>query len=114
MIAQALLIILMGIYFVRTSWFLFSGQFSPLTPVAAIVLIACLFAFHRPPTTLSPWFWALIAMCVLGAIANASLLFVGSPIYANPTNRMFSIISLGCFVTLGSYWAFAASRFGQT
>jgi hypothetical protein len=113
MIAQALLIILMGIYFVRTSWFLFSGKFSPLTPVAAIVLITCLFAFHRPPTTLSLWFWALIAMCVAGAIANASLLFVSSPIYANPINRAFSMISLGCFVMLGGYWALAAMRIGQ-
>jgi hypothetical protein len=113
MIAQALLVILIGIYFIRTSWFLFIGQFSPLTPVAAIVLVTCLFAFHRPPTTLSQWYWALIAMCVAGAIANASLLFVSSPIYSNPTNTAFSMISLGCFVLLGGYWGIAAMRFGQ-
>jgi hypothetical protein len=113
MIAQALLVVLIGIYFIRTSWFLFIGQFSPLTPVAAIVLFMCLFAFHRPPTTLSLWLWALLAMCVLGAIANASLLFVSSPIYANPTNMAFSMISLGCFILLGGHWALAGMRFGQ-
>jgi hypothetical protein len=113
MIQQALLVILIGIYFIRTSWFLFSDMLSPLTPVAGIVLVACLFAFHRPPTTLSLWFWALMAICVAGAIANASLLFSASPIYANPTNTAFSMISLGCFVLLGGNWAITAMRFGH-
>jgi hypothetical protein len=113
MIAQALLVILIGIYFIRTSWFLFSDMLSPLTPVAAVVLITCLFAFHRPPTSLSLWFWGLMAICVLGAITNATLLFSASPMYSNPTNTAFSAISLGCFVLLGGNWAITAMRFGH-
>jgi hypothetical protein len=100
MITQALLVVLIGIYSIRSSWFLFSGQFSPLTPVAAAVLVLCLFAFHRPPTSVSLWFWAVMAVCLAGAIANATLLFSTSPIYSNPTNTAFSAISLGCFILL--------------
>jgi hypothetical protein len=101
MIAQALLVLLIGIYFIRTTWFLFSGVFSPLTPVAAIVLTICLFAFHKLPAATGAWFYAVIAMCVIGAIANGLLLFSASPTYSNPTNHAFSMISMVSFILLG-------------
>lgn len=100
-IPKILLVILIGIYAIRTSWFLFSGIFSPLTPVAAIVFVICLFAFHQSPETTGTWFYILIATCVLGAIANASLLFVTAPVYSNATNMTFSAVSLACFIALG-------------
>jgi hypothetical protein len=101
-LSKALLVILIGIYAIRSTWFIFSGSFSPLTPVAAAVLILCIISFHRLPLEIGTWFYVLISICVLGAIANASLLFSTSPIYANPTNMTFSAISLGCFVLLGA------------
>jgi hypothetical protein len=102
MIAQALLVLLIGFYFIRTTWFLFSGgMFSPLTPVAAIVRTIRLFAFHKLPTAAGGWFYALIAVCVLGAIANGSLLFSTAPTYLNPTNHAFSMISMVSFILLG-------------
>ena len=63
-----------------------------MTPVAAIVLtIEALFAFHKPPTGMGAWFYVVIAMCVVGAIANFSLLYSTSPAYQNPTNQAFSL-----------------------
>jgi hypothetical protein len=100
-IPKILLVILIGIYAIRTSWFLFSGVFSPLTPVAAIVFVICLFAFHRPPETTGTWFYSLVAIYVIGAIANASLLFSTAPVYSNTTNMTFSAVSLTCFIILG-------------
>jgi hypothetical protein len=100
-ISKALLVILIGIYTIRSSWFIFSGNFSPLTPVAAIVLVLCMMTFHRLPLAFGGWFYLVIAMCVMGAIANASLLFATSPTYTNPTNFVFSATSLGCFILLG-------------
>jgi hypothetical protein len=99
MFIQILLVILIGVYFIRTTWFLF-GVFSPLTPVAGIVLTMCLFAFHKPPTATGAWFYVVIAMCVVGAVANFSLLHSTSPAYQNPTNQAFSWTSMICFVLL--------------
>ena len=99
MFAKTLLVILIGVYFIRTTWF-FWGVFSPLTPVAGIVLIICLFAFHKPPTATGAWFYAVIAMCVIGAIANFSLLHSTSPTYQNPINQAFSWASMISFVLL--------------
>jgi hypothetical protein len=100
-ISQAILVVLIGIYFIRTTWFIFSGVFSPLTPVAAAVLVVCLISFHRLPTTPGFWFYLLLATCLAGAIANASLLFATSPIYSNPTNQAFSWVSMISFIVLG-------------
>ncbi|MGL5838963.1 MAG: hypothetical protein ACRCY3_10730 [Sphingorhabdus sp.] len=99
MLAQILLVILIGVYFIRTTWFLF-GVFSPLTPVAGIVLTICLLAFHKPPTATGAWFYTVIAMCVIGAIANFTLLYSTSPTYQNPTNQAFSWTSMISFVLL--------------
>ncbi len=101
-LSKALLVVLIGIYAIRSSWFIFSGNVSPLTPVAAAVLVLRIISFHRLPLEVGTWFYVVIGMCVAGAFANASLLFVSSPIYANPTNIAFSAISLGCFVLLGA------------
>jgi hypothetical protein len=48
-IPKILLVILIGIYAIRTGWFLFSGIFSPLTPVAAIVFVICRLHFTARP-----------------------------------------------------------------
>jgi hypothetical protein len=107
---KILLVILIGIYTIRTSWFLFSGIFSPLTPVAAAVLVICLFAFHRPPETPGIWFYALIVTCVAGAIANGMLLFSTAPAYSNATNMIFSAVSLTCFILLAAMQIMAIGR----
>jgi hypothetical protein len=99
MFAKILLVILIGVYFIRTTWF-FWGVFSPLTPVAGIVLTICLFAFHKPPTETGAWFYGVIAMCVVGAIANFSLLYSTAPAYQNPTNQAFSWTSMISFLLL--------------
>jgi hypothetical protein len=36
MLSKALLVVLIGIYAIRSTWFIFSGSISPLTPVAAV------------------------------------------------------------------------------
>jgi hypothetical protein len=101
-LSKGLLVVLIGIYAIRSSWFVFSGSFSPLTPVAAAVMVLCIISFHRLPLELGMWFYVLMFVCVAGAIANASLLFATSPNYANPTNMAFSAISLGCFLLLAA------------
>jgi hypothetical protein len=97
-LSKAVLVLLIGIYAIRSSWFLF-GVVSPLTPVAMAVLALCITLFHRPPTEIGWWFGAVIAACIVGAIANA-----------DPTNRLFSMISLGAFVAYGllQSWAILA------
>jgi hypothetical protein len=103
MFPKALLVVLIGIYFIRSTWFLFTGVFNPLTPVAAIVLTVCLFAFHKWPTATGAWFYALVGVCVAGAIANGSLLFATSPTHPNPTNDVFSLVSMVSFILLGGW-----------
>ena len=100
MLAKAFLVVLLGIYAVRSTWFLFSDMLSPLTPVAMAVFVLCLFIFHRPPATAGLWFYAVIAACAVGVVANATLLFSTSPTYQNPTNQMFSMVSVACFIGL--------------
>jgi hypothetical protein len=103
MIAQPLLVVLIGIYFIRSTWFLFSREMlSPLTPVAAIVMVICLCAFHKLPAAAGAWFFVVVATCVLGAIANGLLLFATAPTYSNPVNHAFSLISMVSFILLGA------------
>lgn len=99
-IVQSVLVILSGIYVIRASWFIFSGIFSPLTPVAAIVLVLCITLFHRPPIEPGIWLYVVLMGCVIGAIANGILLFSTHEIYSNLTNRTFSIISVVSWIFL--------------
>jgi hypothetical protein len=101
-LTQALLVLLIGIYLVRTTWFLFTGVFSVLTPVAGIVLLVCLFAFNRPPMPGTVWFYIVLATYLIGAVANLSLLFSSSPTYSNSTNYIFSWVSMLSFAVLGA------------
>jgi hypothetical protein len=61
-----------------------------------------LFAFHKLPTATGWWFYAVIGMCVAGAIANFTLLRSTSPTYDNPTNQAFSWTSMISFLLLGA------------
>lgn len=97
---QSILVILSGIYAIRSSWFIFSGIFSPLTPVAVIVLVLCVVLFHRPPETPGLWLYVVTTGCVLGAIANGMLLFSHHEAYSNPTNRVFSLVSVVSWIVL--------------
>ena len=99
---KAVLVPLIGMYAIRASWFLFSGTISPLTPVAAAVLVLGILIFHRPPELIGPWFAGVLAACLIGACANAALLFSASPLYDNPVNTAFSLASLTGFVMLAA------------
>jgi hypothetical protein len=105
LLLKAFLVVLIGVYAIRASWFLFSGTFSPLTPVAMAVLVLFLFVFHRPPQALGVWFSVCIAACVVGVVANTVLLFVSSPIYNNTVNQAFSVVSLISFLAVGALLA---------
>jgi hypothetical protein len=91
---RSLLVILTGIYAIRSSWFIFSGIFSPLTPVAVVVLGLCIILFHRPPTEPGTWLYIVIFGSIAGAIANGMLLLSTKEAYSNPINQVFSGISL--------------------
>jgi hypothetical protein len=104
-LSKSLLVILIGIYAIRSSWFIFSGIFSPLTPIAAIVLVLCVIAFHTPPSSIGPWFFTLLATFAVGAVANFLLLFASGEASADPVNRAFSLVSMLCFLALGAILA---------
>jgi ABC-type polysaccharide/polyol phosphate export permease len=91
---RSLLVVLIGIYAIRSSWFIFSGIFSPLTPVATGVLVLCIILFHRPPTEPGTWLYIVIFGSIAGAIVNGLLIFSSKATYSNPTNQVFSVISL--------------------
>lgn len=110
-ITQSILVIFSGIYAIRASWFIFSGIFSPLTPVAAIVLVLCITLFHRPPIEPGIWLYVVLVGCVIGAIAN-SILFFSSHEGSNPTNRAFSVISVVSWVFLCAIYAPVLIRSG--
>lgn len=98
MIAKMLLIVLIGIYAVRASWFFFTGQLSPLTPVAAVVLGLCIYLFNRLPEAPGLWLYAVLGACAIGTLVNGSLFFATSPLYRNPTNFAFNAACMLCFV----------------
>jgi hypothetical protein len=103
-IIQSTLVALIGMYAVRASWFLFGGQLTALTPVAAAVFVLCLVLFHWAPTMAGPWLYVLLAACVAGAAVNASLLFSAEGAYRDPTNFAFSAASVvGWIVLLAGY-----------
>ena len=102
MIGKLLLTILVGIYTIRGSWFLFSGHVSPLTPVAAIVAVLCVVFFHRPPQSFGLWYGVVIGVCVVAMIANGALLFAESPLYRNTINTAF------CWTCIGAFGLYAA------
>jgi hypothetical protein len=100
LIINAALAVLCGVYAIRATWFLFSGYFSPLTPVAAAVLVFCIVLFHKPPTVTGAWFYSVIGICVVALVANAILLFVAHEAYSNKTNQMFSAVSVIAWAVL--------------
>jgi hypothetical protein len=100
-LTQSVLVLLIGIYAIRASWFMFSGSVSPLTPVAAAIVVLCVFLFHRAPTQAGPLLWSVFAACAIGAIANALLLTSVAPAYRNPTNMAFSALSVALWLALG-------------
>jgi hypothetical protein len=100
-LTQSALVLLIGIYAIRASWFLFSsGALTPLTPVAAAIVGLCVYLFHRAPTQTGPFLWGVLAACAVGAIANALLLTSTSPAYRNPTNMTFSALSVALWIAL--------------
>jgi ABC-type polysaccharide/polyol phosphate export permease len=97
---QSSLVVLAGIYAMRASWFLFAkGAISPLTPLAAVVFMLCVVLFHRPPQS-QTWLAVVAAACLVGVAANAALLFSASSAYQNPTNQVFSILSVAGWAIL--------------
>jgi hypothetical protein len=107
---QATLVVLIGMYAIRASWFLFNGLWSPLTPVAAACVVLCVYLFHRAPVQPGPYLWTVVAACVVGAIANAVLLTSTAPAYRNATNLMFSGTSAFLWLALAVLvWVSATS-----
>jgi hypothetical protein len=100
-LTQCALVLLIGIYAIRSTWFLFSGgALTPLTPVAAVIVVLCVFLFHRAPTQTSPYLWGVLAACAVGAVANAMLLTSTAPAYRSATNMTFSAVSVALWIAL--------------
>ena len=112
LLTNFMLAVLAGAYAIRASWFLFTGYVSPLTPVAAIAMVFCIFLFHRPPLGAGAWLYFVLAACVIAAIVNAALLFADAPAYRAPTNMMFSLVSALCWIGLAI--SYATSGFSQS
>jgi hypothetical protein len=112
---QIVLTALVGMYAIRSTWFLFSGIISPLLPVAAAACALCIYLFHRPPVAPGMFLWIVVGLCLAGAVANGALLTSTAPAYRDPTNFVFSAASAVLWLVLPVLlWLSASSHAGGT
>jgi hypothetical protein len=108
---QSALVILAGVYAIRSASFLFEGQFELLTPVAALAFVFSIAVFYRPPATQGIWFYLVLAACLAGFVANTLLLIYPDKEHESTTNLAFSAISIAGWAIVGL--SFAWSVFGR-
>jgi hypothetical protein len=101
-LAKAALVLLAGVYAIRATSFLFLDEpFEPLTLVAALAFVVSIIVFYRPPTAPGLWLYVVVALCVIGAAANALLLVAPDESHRDPTNLVFSAISIAGWALVG-------------
>jgi hypothetical protein len=89
------LVILAGIYAMRSSSVLFQPRpFEPLMVAAVFAFILAVVLFYVPPVVKGWWFYSAIALCLVGAAANAMLYFAPDELHNNPTDLVFSMVSM--------------------
>ncbi len=89
------LVILAGVYAMRSSSVLFHPQsFQPLTGVAIFAFLMTLVYFNRPPTAPDWWLYTSIGLCLIGVAANTMLYLAPDESHGTPTNLAFSLVSI--------------------
>jgi xanthine/uracil permease len=94
-VTKAAIIILAGIYAMRTSSILFRDEsFSPLWFVALFAFVMSLVLFYRPPSVQGWWQYTVIGLCLVGIAANAMLYLAPDAEHNDPVNLAFSALSV--------------------
>jgi hypothetical protein len=94
-ITKAALVVLAGIYAMRSSSILFHPTaLTPLWFVALFAFIMTLILFYRPPTVPGWWQYTVIGLCLVGVVANAMLYLAPDAEHSDPTNMAFSAFSV--------------------
>jgi hypothetical protein len=106
-VSKALLVVLLGIYAIRASDFLFTrARFQPLTFVAAAVVVIALALFHRPPVAHGAWLITAILVCLTAVLANTMLLIQPDEAHSSSIDKAFSAISVAA-------WSLLAAMYGS-
>jgi hypothetical protein len=94
-IVKIALVMLAGIYAMRTSNALFHpAALSPMWFVAAFAFVMSLVLFHRPPIVQGWWQYSVIGLCAFGVVANGILFFAPDAAHSDPINLAFSAASI--------------------
>jgi hypothetical protein len=91
LITRVALVLLAGIYAMRSSdWIFGSNSFEPLILLAAAAFCLTIYLFFRMPQQSGAALYAVLALCAAGVAVNALLLLdSGSP--EDPTDQIFSL-----------------------
>jgi hypothetical protein len=94
-VAKACLVLMAGIYAIRATSVVFNPQpFEPLMLVAAFAFVMSVVIFYRGPTEVGPWLYTVVALSVIGVIANSMLFFAPDESHKDLTNLTFSALSI--------------------
>jgi hypothetical protein len=105
-LTQITLVILIGVYAMRTASVIFIREpFDPLMIVAAAAFVFSILVFHQPPTTSGKWSISIVVLCTIGCVANIFLFLKPDKTHSDPTNMTFSAISVVGWAIVGIYAA---------
>jgi hypothetical protein len=104
-LSKAALVMLAGIYAMRGSSVLFVRQpFQPLMIVAVLAFLFSVTLFYRAPTKPGAWLYTVLALCLVGVVANGMLYFKPDASHSDPTNLTFSALSIVGWGLLAIYF----------
>jgi hypothetical protein len=90
-------VLLAGMYAMRTAYGPMEGKLSPLTFLAATILLFCIFIFHRVPQSLGWWAYVVLVGSVVGCGVNIMFLRAGP---AFSMDGVISFVSAMCWVVI--------------
>jgi hypothetical protein len=94
-LSKAAIVMLAGIYALRSSSVIFVRQpFQPLMIAAVFAFLLLLTIFYRAPTKPGMWLYTVVALCAVGALTNAMLYFKPDAMHSDPTNMAFSAFGM--------------------
>jgi hypothetical protein len=91
LLTQTALVLMAGIYAVRTTYPLLGGEtFSPLTVLAGLVFLLTLALFHKLPKANGKILYIVVMLCIGGMVVNGLLLFAPGGAQAGLIKTLFS------------------------
>jgi hypothetical protein len=104
LLSQASLVVLAGVYAMRTGPALLGREGRhPLVLLAALALVFSTAVFHRLPTAPGAWTNSVAVLCLLGVAVNTLLLVKPDAAHSQSVDLAFSATSVGGWALVGAH-----------